>query len=399
MSSDAVRHTVEARVSARRERHRSRPLAVRVAAGITGYLLSAVGVLLLLVPEFGLPLLAVGLGLLALEHDWAMRAQVWAELRIALLRNRLKRHSRALKIGVIVAIPVVLLATTTVVNAVVTRSEMGDIGSYGQRVPVDGKQMNVVVEGNGDATIVLLPGLGTAAPGLDFSPLIESLRGRYRVVAVEPFGTGLSDQTSEPRTAANISREVHEALQRIGVNRYVLMGHSIAGIYALTYSAAYAKEIVAFVGIDSSVPGQPGADEPIPTGALVALRRLGITRLLGHLAGDAYAGLPYDARTKEQMRLLSTKNAAAATMMDEVSRAPANFAAAREIAFPERIPLLLFVRSNDEDANTWMRLHTEQAASVVHGKVVFLEGDHYLHHTLSAKIAEDTTAFLDTLSS
>ncbi|WP_323825588.1 alpha/beta hydrolase, partial [Pseudomonas aeruginosa] len=78
------------------------------------------------------------------------------------------------------------------------------------------------------------------------------------VISVEPLGTGLSDQADTPRTADNIAREVHSALQRLGVERYVLMGHSIAGIYALHYSTLYPEELVAFVGIDSSVPGQPG---------------------------------------------------------------------------------------------------------------------------------------------
>jgi len=34
-------------------------------------------------------------------------------------------------------------------------------------------------------------------------------------------------------TAANIAGEVHEALQHLGVDRHVLMGHSISGFYAL----------------------------------------------------------------------------------------------------------------------------------------------------------------------
>lgn len=297
-------------------------------------------------------------------------------------------------LGVLVAIPVLLVATTAVVNVVATKSEASSISSYGERVPVDGKKMNVVVAGHGDETIVLLPGLGTAAPGLDFQPLIRQLESRYRVVAVEPFGTGLSDQTSVPRTTANITREIHEALQHLGVTRYVLMGHSISGIYALTYSTSYANEVRAFVGIDSSVPDQPGWDEPIPTEAIVVMKNLGLTRALGGLVGDPLAGLPYDSKTKEQMNLLATKNGAAPTLMDEMKRAPANFKAVSGKTFPKALPILLFTANDDAG---WVKLHDEQAASVDDGKVILMKGEHYLHHTLSKEIAADTKSFLGSL--
>ncbi|MET0854073.1 MAG: alpha/beta hydrolase, partial [Microterricola sp.] len=75
-------------------------------------------------------------------------------------------------IGVIVAVLALALATTAVVNVAATSAEAERIESYGQLVPVDGKEMNVEISGSGDETIVLLPGFGTAAPALDFSPLI-----------------------------------------------------------------------------------------------------------------------------------------------------------------------------------------------------------------------------------
>jgi pimeloyl-ACP methyl ester carboxylesterase len=297
-------------------------------------------------------------------------------------------------VGVAVAIPVLFLGTTSVVNLALTASEASSIKQYGQLVPVDGKHMNVVVAGDGQQTIVLLPGLGTAAPALDFEPLIEELQENYRVIALEPFGTGLSDPTDEERTAQNIASEVHEALQYLGVDRFVLMGHSIAGIYALTYSAAYPEDLEAFVGIDNSVPDQPRHDEQVPADVLVAARNLGLFRILAALEEDPYVGLPYDEETKNQMNLLSRKNAFAPTVANEMENAPGNFAAANGMTFPRQLPVLLFVRSNELDVAGWVELHTAQAASVDHGQVITLHGDHYLHHRLSEVIADETTSFL-----
>ena len=47
--------------------------------------------------------------------------------------------------------------------------------ALGQLVEVDGKNMNVYTKGDGENTIVLLSGLGTAAPVLDFEPLLNEL--------------------------------------------------------------------------------------------------------------------------------------------------------------------------------------------------------------------------------
>ncbi len=301
-------------------------------------------------------------------------------------------------VAVLAAVPVLAVATSAIFNAVATKSDLAAIEPYGELVPVAGKQMNVVDTGTGDETIVLLPGLGTAAPALDFEPLVAELRATHRVIAIEPLGTGLSDQADTPRTAAHIVEEVHEALQQLGVEKYVLMGHSIAGIYALEYSARYADELVAFVGIDSSVPGQPGSTDEVATDGLAALNRLGIIRVLSAISGDPYAGMQFDDEAKRQMRLLSTKNSMGPAILDEMRLAPENFAALRDARFPESLPVLLLVATEDTEVAGWVDLHEQQAETVAHGEMKLFAGGHYLHHTHSPEIAAETTAFLADLT-
>jgi hypothetical protein len=58
----------------RRERHQQRPMFVRIGVVALGGILSIPGVpLLVLLPDVGLPLLILGLGLLSLEFAWAAR--------------------------------------------------------------------------------------------------------------------------------------------------------------------------------------------------------------------------------------------------------------------------------------------------------------------------------------
>lgn len=297
-------------------------------------------------------------------------------------------------LGVVAIALVLFFAIVFIVNVVSNKSEQGKIQSYGQLVPVDGKNMNVLIQGKGEETVVLLPGLGTGAPALDFKPLVEELSPFYRVVMIEPFGYGLSYGTSKERSTENIVSEIHEALQQLKIDRYTLMGHSIAGIYGLAYVNKYPNEVSAFVGIDSSVPTQGGMDEETPIQSLKFLEKSGLIRLLKKIGGDPYAGLPYDDETKDQMRMISNKNSNNATVLNEIKNISANFKAAKNQTFPKNLPVLLFVLANDSEVKDWIPLHEEQIKNSVHGKMITLEGAHYLHHTRSKEIAEDFREFM-----
>ncbi len=305
----------------------------------------------------------------------------------AIVRTSLRRALIvAGSVGTLLAVG---LTTTTVVNAVSTETEKDRIETYGRTVSVDGRSMNVVVSGEGDQDIVLLPGFGTASPALDFEPLVAELAQDHRVIVVEPFGYGLSDGTERARTTDNIVDEIHEALQVLEVDRYVVMGHSIAGLYAIEYANRYADEVTAFVGIDSSVPGQPNMDTVFPTGLLAAAKNLGLIRLVAHASGDGLDGLDYDDDAREQMSLLSNRNSLTPTYLDEMNRIRTNFADAADTGFPVALPVLLFVVAENAGNPDWIDLHESQAAEVDDGTVIPLDGEHYLHHTHAPEIADD----------
>ena len=210
--------------------------------------------------------------------------------------------------GAIVILITLFIATVFIVNVFSNKSEEGKIKPYGQSVAVDGKNMNVLIQGKGEETVVLLPGYGTPAPALDFKPLIDELSPFYKVVVIEPFGYGLSDVTEKERTTENIVSEIHEALQQLNITHYTLMGHSISGIYGLDYVNKYPNEVNAFVGIDSSVPTQGGNDAPFPTETYKLLKKSGFYRLLMKLAPDQLIAPDVDGETREQIRMLSLKN-------------------------------------------------------------------------------------------
>ncbi|PQP81549.1 alpha/beta hydrolase [Paenibacillus sp. PCH8] len=323
-----------------------------------------------------------------------MNVEETVDTNVTKTKSRKKRKLWLKIIGGIVGALVLFMGIVFVVNAISNGIEKKNIESYGQYVKVDGKNMNVSIQGSGEQTIVLLPGQGTPSPVLDFKLLIDELTSEYKVVAIEPFGYGLSDKTDKERTTENIVSEIHEAVQQLGLDRYILMGHSITGLYGVSYVNNYPDEVTAFVGIDSSVPNQPGMDVKLPLKSMRFLQTSGMMRLFKKLGGDSYESLAYDEHTKEQMNLISNQVSVNPTLVNELKHLGSNFKNAENSSYPPELPVLLFVQSNNEHNPKWLPLHEEQAKQSAQGKMIPMEGSHYLHHTKFKEIAEEFKTYM-----
>ena len=198
------------------------------------------------------------------------------------------------------------------INLILSRQEKSRFVPYGQRVSVDCGSMNVWRNGHAGPTMVLLSGLGTAAPALDFAPLIRQL-GAYNVVVVEGFGYGYSDMSARPRTVQNITAEVHDTLAKLGAPKpYILVGHSIAGFYTLAYAHRYPQEVSAVVGIDPTMPAAkagPAGTSGLPFHAVgTVLAATGLVRAAKPTENKRLAPRPWDVaervgRTRRGHRL------------------------------------------------------------------------------------------------
>ncbi|MCM3337818.1 alpha/beta hydrolase [Paenibacillus sp. MER TA 81-3] len=297
-------------------------------------------------------------------------------------------------IGAIIIAIALFLIIVYIVNLICNQSELRRLEPYGQHVAVDGKNMNVLIQGAGEETVVLLPGLGTAAPALDFKPIIEELSPFYKVVVVEPFGYGLSDLTEKERTTENIVREIHEALQGLNIKRYILMGHSISGVYGLEYVNKYENEVSAFVGLDSSVPTLTEKVESSQLEMAKLFKKSGLSRLSIKLGTDPLAKLPYDDKTKEQMRILMHKNIFNSNLLNEIEHMYSNFKAAESVTFPKNPPIIFFIQANHPVTDRWVPEHEAQLKNSVHGKMMLFEADHYIHRTKAKEIVENFRAYM-----
>lgn len=316
-------------------------------------------------------------------------------------RRRTRRRKRLRILATAALIAVGLGLVSTVANLLLERQERASISPYGERIEIAGGTVNVYRNGQPGQPIVLLSGLGTAAPALDFAPLIREL-GDYNVTVVEGFGYGYSDMSAGERSNKNISTELHEVLGKLDIPQpYVLAGHSIAGFYMLDYTNRYPAEVAAVIGIDVTVPKATSGPVEVQSGGVDVLRLLAVTGVvraalavapaLGEPDGDAYT-----PEERERIRLMTIWNFSSPAVADETARIGNNASDLRGISYPDGLPVLAFVAdAGSPEAAGKAESLENLLKNVQRHKIVPLAGGHYLHWTQSKPMAEEIRTFLE----
>lgn len=187
-----------------------------------------------------------------------------------------------------------------------TAAEASDWNAYappGRLLDVDGHQMHIVCTGEGSPTVILEAGAGAFSAIWGWVQL--AVAQQSRVCAYDRAGFGWSEFGPEPRDAQQIARELHALLADAGVAPpYVMVGHSLGGIYVRVYNAMYPGEVVGMALIDSTHPDNWSRQgESLETlGAMASvsavLSRFGVMRL-------AFAGEHFNLPEPDSSALLA----------------------------------------------------------------------------------------------
>ena len=154
-------------------------------------------------------------------------------------------------IKTIVKIMLILLAAllifsvvTYIVHRVKTKEELEVLQQNGLYNPVSvgDYSLNVAKFGNEDGkhTIVAIAGLGMGDCSVSMRQMTAGLEEDNLVVFVDRAGYGLSDDTNNEMTLEYIVEDYRKALKNSGVEGpYILMPHSIGGVYATYWCSQY----------------------------------------------------------------------------------------------------------------------------------------------------------------
>lgn len=306
-------------------------------------------------------------------------------------------RSKFLKvIFLIVAVIVLFIIVSFIRHKICSFRERKLLTPLGKIVEVNGHNMSVYTEGEGDKTLVFLSGGGTCSPILDFKSLYSLLSNEYKIAVVEKFGYGFSDVVDEQRDIDTMLSETRMALEKAGIEGpYVLWPHSMSGLEALYWAQKYPEEVEAIIGLDMAVPAY--YDEMRISIPIIKLGQygaaLGITRWIPSLAeSDAIKVGTLSEEEKEIYRAVFYQRTATVTMIDEVKAVKDNAKTVKENGVPQ-VPMLLFISNGSGGTGfteeTWRRIPKEYIAGCDNASYIELDCPHYVHDYEYEKISEE----------
>ena len=292
---------------------------------------------------------------------------------------------------------VLFLVATFFYHRISLQKENEFLTPIGQKVEVNGHQMNVYVQGEGSETIVFLSGAGIASPILDFKNLTDSLSKKYKVVIVERAGYGYSDDSNQSRDVMEVLSETRQALSQANVKGpFIILSHSMASLESLAWQEKYPDEVKALVALDWALPSS--YEDLKDNQALLTVAywssKIGLLR---YFPESFYIKNPTLTESeRNQYKLLAYKQLISQAMLHE-SRLVKENAKKVPSSINPKIPALLLV-SNGEGTtfsqSEWQHYAMRFASDQSNVKVVYLDAPHDLYHYQNNELFSRIEEFL-----
>jgi len=188
----------------------------------------------------------------------------------------------------------------------------------GELIDIGGRKLRLVCEGPKSARPVVWMEAGAFSGAADFAAIQQTLSAQgLRSCAYDRAGMGYSDPGPEPRDGDAIVGDLEKLIAKSGeTGPFVLMGHSMAGLYVRQYALRNPDQVVGVVLLDAVTPqmiGLPGAEVFIDR--MTDLARLGAAA--GPLKAPLYwwgdrIGLPPAGKAEKRRGFISARQSRAA---------------------------------------------------------------------------------------
>lgn len=314
------------------------------------------------------------------------------------MKKALKIFGKIL-LGLLILLAVFLIIMTVYNQIMLKKNKDLYEKPLGQLVEVDGHNMSIYTEGEGQHTIVFMSGWGTSSPILDFKPLYSRLSDEYRCVVVEKFGYGFSDIVDGERDMDTLLRQDREALQKAGIEApYVLCAHSFSGYEATLWAQKYPDEVEGIVGLDMCTPNCESEETQKNES-----KQLGLVKLINR--GGKNTGLirlvDYDqsGTLTEDEEKIFTEIACHITANDTIINegdidCRINATAKLNSAPLPTVPVLMYVSADNSGDELWVGGMQAMVDASLDGKLIQLDCGHYVHDFEYERISGEMKAFI-----
>ena len=214
-----------------------------------------------------------------------------------------------------------------------------------ERIDAGGHTLTMLIGGEGTPAVVFEGGFGV---GIASWSTVQSDVAKFsRTVSYDRAGLMQSEAGPKPRSAKQIALELHTALQKSGIRPpYVLVGHSLGGIFIRVFADMYPKDVAGMVLID---PSQEAFDD--------------------------WARSHQIAQPKDDQAQLTKLSQG---IRDESAAVDTDFQQARGAKLPAGIPVILLTAMKDENVSAetrkvWVEKHDEWISKVAGGKHIKVE--------------------------
>jgi N-formylmaleamate deformylase len=135
--------------------------------------------------------------------------------------------------------------------------------SRGRHVTVNGVRLHYVQIGQGRPPLVLLPGITSPAATWEF--VAQRLAAACDVFVLDHRGRGLSQGGEDlGYTLDNYAADTQALIERLGLDRPDILGHSMGARIAVRLAARYPKNVGRLLLVDPPVSGPGRRPYPIP---------------------------------------------------------------------------------------------------------------------------------------
>lgn len=273
----------------------------------------------------------------------------------------------------------VLAMTGMIYQTASAEADRRNFPAPGNLIDVGGFKMHIHCMGEGRPTVILetLSG-GTSSYWGWVQPRVAE---KTRVCVYDRAGRGWSEPDPEPITLARTVRNLHTLLVNASVEGpYLLVGHSIGGIYVRQFAAEYPQDVVGMVLVDASHPdqferypemAQEGESYMQLSAVFPTLARLGLGHLYFALGGELdFADLKEPQ--KSELKASWSSPEYFASQRAEAVAAGEIYESGQKLGSLDDLPLLV-ISAGQNSLDSWRQLQNDLATLSGNSKHQILE--------------------------